>query len=500
MSPQTIVHHIDVVSVVAAAVSTYITWQVFRTLTVQRIGALPFQPCNGRSAVKDWILGHLAEILEKGEADAVNGPYRRWVGEGKPAVALRFLYFPRILTADAADIDYILNSNVGNYGKGRPYVVMQRLLGKGLITLIDDQEHAMHRREVSPAFSPAALKHISNACVPLHAQTLIATLDSCAARGEKVLVEPLMVRVVLCVLAQAAFRTSGEVSTDIVAKNLDKGVENGWSLLRLSSLIDSLLFFKNARVREVRADMKRLVEAVRSEKTGEAPTTEENGNALVDFLLNSKKLDLEYITDHSITFLFAGYDTTSNTLIWLAYLLAKHPAAQEKLYEELSATVAKDAACAVDDLKGCKYLYACIKETMRLLGPATFLARQCRTDDVLPGSKAFIPAGMEIIMPLSITHRNKKVWGEDADEFVPERWEEEDFEAKVETSYLPFSAGRRNCIGKDFAMNEMAMLAAAIYRNFRLEWPVGEPEPETEAMPTLRPKAPFNVLVHKRNS
>ena len=197
--------------------------------------------------------------------------------------------------------------------------------------------------------------------------------------------------------------------------------------------------------------------------------------------------------------MFAGYDTTSNSLTWMAYLLAKHPAAQEKLFEELSSVTAIGIVPTVDTLKGCSYLYAVIKETLRFFTPVLAFSRLARKDDVLPGTKTFIPAGIEVVPTMFVLHRSKDIYGSNSDEFVPERWEDPQIEERVgEAGFMPFSIGKRNCIGKEFAMNEMAMLAAVVFRNFKLEWPADEPEPVKVVTPVMKPKEPFNVLITRR--
>ena len=439
----------------------------------------------------------MVEFLGKPAVYGPGSPMRRYCdGRSKPAF-IRVFSTSRLVTANADDIEYMLSLKTAGFRKGRGYIVLQRILGNGLVTLIDDDQHAIHRREVSPAFSPAALKHIADVCVPEHARALTTELDSCV--GEKVPIQKLMLRAALCVMAQAAFRTNDNKTNDLVAQCFTQAMSNGWSLPRLSPVIDKMLIFQNAKIHDARQKMRVLVEDIKKACSAEDAPTERNAKALIDFMLSSPKLDTTALMDHSITFMFAGYDTTSNAMTWMAYLLSQNHGAQDKLYEELSAVVALGSCPKVDDLKSCKYLYSCIKETLRLYGPVPTLARAAGDDDVLPGTKCFVPKGMLILMPLAVLHRNKQVWGDDSDEFRPERWEEDDFDAKVASHFMPFSIGRRNCIGKDFAMNEMALLAAAVYRNFKLSWPADEPEVFPEALPILRPKAPFNVEVEKRS-
>ncbi|CCO31117.1 hypothetical protein BN14_05151 [Rhizoctonia solani AG-1 IB] len=147
--------------------------------------------------------------------------------------------------------------------------------------------------------------------------------------------------------------------------------------------------------------------------------------------------------------LVAGGDTTSNTLSGLCYQLAIHPQYQHKLQEELDAHApfdssedSSDLVARYESVKGLPYLNACIKETHRLQSVVgTGLPR------VVPQGKTFtfrdqtFKAGSVVSVPSFTTNRSK-IWGQDADEFRPERWLEDG--AGVLNKYLvPFSMGPR---------------------------------------------------------
>lgn len=104
-------------------------------------------------------------------------------------------------------------------------------------------------------------------------------------------------------------------------------------------------------------------------------------------------------------------------------------------------------------------------ETLRLYGPALFIQRKPITDMALGEIK--IPKGCAIVIPSPIMHRDKKIWGDDADEFNPLRFENGVTRAaKVPHALLAFSIGPRACIGQNFAMLEAKSVMAMILQKF----------------------------------
>lgn len=78
-----------------------------------------------------------------------------------------------------------------------------------------------------------------------------------------------------------------------------------------------------------------------------------------------------------------------------------------------------------------------------------------------------VPRGSNIVVPFLHIHRSKQIWGEDADEFKPERFKEENFSKLHPFAFSPFSRGPRNCIGYKYAMMSMKVVLSHLYRNFR---------------------------------
>lgn len=186
------------------------------------------------------------------------------------------------------------------------------------------------------------------------------------------------------------------------------------------------------------------------------------------------------------TFLFEGHDTTTSALSWALYMFASHPEAQEKMQKEIDDIFEGRESDEIlwNDLPKLPYLTMCLKESMRINPPVLFIQRE--TTKPLVFDKWDVPAGTLINIPLYNVLNNHTVW-ENPLEFRPERFLQENLENMDTFSYVPFSAGPRNCIGQNFAMHEMKTVLARILRRYTL---VEDPErkPERRLSAVMRAK------------
>ena len=174
--------------------------------------------------------------------------------------------------------------------------------------------------------------------------------------------------------------------------------------------------------------------------------------------------DLE-IRDEADTFMFEGHDTTTSGMSWTLYLLAKHPEHQEKVREEVRSVLMGREWLEYDDLKDLKYTQWCIKEAMRLYPPVFIIFRETGQDLEIEGT--IVPKGVQILISIFHLHRHPDVW-ENPNEFDPLRFHPSNAEGRDPYAYIPFSAGQRNCIGQNFALNEEKTVVASILNRFKL--------------------------------
>ncbi|KAI0535776.1 cytochrome P450 [Xylaria digitata] len=179
-----------------------------------------------------------------------------------------------------------------------------------------------------------------------------------------------------------------------------------------------------------------------------------------------EKLSDENIRFNMVTFLVAGHETTSGTFSFLFYLLLKYPETYYKAQEEVD-RVLGDGVLKPEHLPQFKYIEACIRETMRFQGPIGILNIQPIEDTVI-GGKYRVSADETIICSIQGLHRDRRVWGEDADVFRPERLLNGGWEKLPLNAWKPFGNGARACIGRFFAEQEMIIATAMILQRFRV--------------------------------
>ena len=193
------------------------------------------------------------------------------------------------------------------------------------------------------------------------------------------------------------------------------------------------------------------------------------------FLYEKGEIDVDGLIEETNNFIFAGHDTVSATLSWAIYNLGRNKSIQEKAYQEAKEIERMDGGIDAK-LKHMKYLDCIIKETLRVRPTVIAVSRQMEKD--VEVNNMVIPRGTEVAFDFSNLHRDEKVW-ENPRKFIPERFEDY-YENKEKNrkvySFLPFSAGPRNCIGQRFAMMELKVSLHYILLNFFIEAEQAEDE------------------------
>ncbi|KAM4756058.1 ultra-long-chain fatty acid omega-hydroxylase-like [Cyanocitta cristata] len=218
-------------------------------------------------------------------------------------------------------------------------------------------------------------------------------------------------------------------------------------------------------------------------------TKDENGHTLSD----------EDIAAEADTFMFEGHDTTASGLAWLFYNLAGHPEHQERCRQEVQELLAgRDTAdiewwlgdmvppplVPKEDLSQLPFTTMCIKESLRLHPPVTAVSRRC-TEDIPLHDDCIIPKGVTCLMSIYGTHHNPDLWPE-PEVFNPLRFSPENSKGRSPSSFIPFSAGPRNCIGQSFAMAEMKVVVALTLSRFVLRRDTARPPPRRKPELILR--------------
>ncbi|XP_026140542.1 cytochrome P450 4T8 [Carassius auratus] len=191
----------------------------------------------------------------------------------------------------------------------------------------------------------------------------------------------------------------------------------------------------------------------------------------LDILLSARDEHQQGLSDEDIraevdTFMFEGHDTTASGISWLFYNLACNPEHQEKCREEILQVLDGKDTVDWEDLNKIPYTTMCIKESLRLCPPVPGISRKLTKPMTFFDGRT-VPEGCIIGVSIYGIHRNASVW-ENPNVFDPLRFLPENVAERSPHAFVPFSAGPRNCIGQNFAMNEMKVAVALTLKKYRL--------------------------------
>uniref|UniRef100_A0A8C5QX98 Tc1-like transposase DDE domain-containing protein n=1 Tax=Leptobrachium leishanense TaxID=445787 RepID=A0A8C5QX98_9ANUR len=218
----------------------------------------------------------------------------------------------------------------------------------------------------------------------------------------------------------------------------------------------------------------------------------------LDILLCAKDEKGRGLSDEDLraevdTFMFEGHDTTMSGISWILYCLAKHPEHQKRCREEIQELLGKRDSMEWEDLNKIPYTTMCIKEGLRLYPPVPIVSRELSKPITFYDGRS-LPAGTITTLNMYCIHRNSSVWKE-PEVFDPLRFSPENSN-RHSHAHVPFAAGPRNCIGQNFAINEMKVAVALTVNRFELSPDLANP-PLPLSQLILRSKNGIHVYLKK---
>ncbi|KAF7296777.1 hypothetical protein MIND_00908400 [Mycena indigotica] len=202
-------------------------------------------------------------------------------------------------------------------------------------------------------------------------------------------------------------------------------------------------------------------------------------------LPHSQRLSDAEVLAQIPSFFVAGHETTRRAhaaASWALHALSTNVAVQDELRRELLAVPTDNPT--LDDLNALPFLEKVVRETMRLHAPVLFMLRKAMTDDVLPLSNPVIdregkehwslpvPKGQIIHLPIWAVNTSTEIWGKDALEFRPDRWESIPAAASAVpgawANLFTFLAGPHHCIGFRFSLAELKAILFTLIRAFEI--------------------------------
>ncbi|KAF9484616.1 cytochrome P450 monooxygenase CYP63 [Pholiota conissans] len=438
---------------------------------------------------------------------------------------LRLLWRDNIISMDQEHTKFILATGFQWFWRGRSQKErMELFLGEGIFNR-DDEIWKMHRSTARPFFAReriedfevferhcthtlAILSSFSASNTPCEAQDLYGRFSLDAASDFLFGKNLETLSASLPVAGKTAMGPKGSATEDpwgSFAQAFEMAQINITSRARLGSIWPLFEFFKDKNeehCKVIKHWLDPLVTRALENKAAmgkvgiSSPVAEKN---FLQHLADSTN-DPVQIRDQLLSMLLASRDTTACVLTYITYFLAIHPHITTKLRAEVLQTVGSTAAPTFEQLRHMKYMRAVINETLRLFPPVPLNVRETRSapcalpppdrtySESADPRPLYMPAETTIIYLPLLTQRNSALWGEDADEFDPERWIDPARVAKFvahPAMYTPFSAGPRICLGQNYAYNETSYFLVRLLQQFDRFTLAPEVQPEGSLPPAV---------------
>ncbi|KAI0672480.1 cytochrome P450 [Trametes maxima] len=458
-----------------------------------------------------WIFGNMKAIQEEEESAL----QERWAAEYGPNITYRgFLNRDWLWTLDTRALNHILTHSAEYRKPDETLRSVVRIVGEGVF-FTEGEHHRKQRRVMNPAFGPSQIRELTSIFVDKSIELRDMWEGQIGAQNTPTRVDALkgLSMMTLDVIGLAGFNyrfdslsstgTPNELSEAFQAIFSPPAKPSVLMILKHLFPIFDIISRRVDRAREV---MRRIgSELIQEKKTQIQRELAENksggsslerkdvqGRDLLTLLLkanmatdipDSQRLSDEDVLAQVPTFIVAGHETTSTATTWCLFALTQAPAVQAKLRAELLAVDTNTPT--MEELNALPYLDAVVRETLRIHSPVATTVRVAARDDVIPVDRPFvdrfgevqdsirISKGSPIIIPILSLNRSKQLWGKDALEFKPERWDSTPEAVSsvpgVWGHMLSFLGGPRACIGYRFSLVEMKALIFVLVRAFEFE-------------------------------
>ena len=382
------------------------------------------------------------------------------------------------VVCDPSLVQRIYVDDLDDYDKDDHTKLSTKPIGEGLIVLTG-AKHMQHRRTLQPLFTPVRVAEYANTVLDRTDQMLKSW-------------QPGQVHDLEDDLAELTMGIVGEAIFGIRSNSLQIELAESIGIFqRYSAETRYRSHFSDEYIANYHQAIARFEQITRTVLAQVQP----NGHDFLSMMTSAvdpetnERLSEQEIIDEARTLLFAGYETTSNMLLWTWYLLGKHPDIEERVLAEVRQAVG-DGPVTFSDLPKLKLLADVFKESLRMYPPIWLMGRRVVRPVELDGYH--LPTDAVLAISPYVMHRNPAYFPE------PEAFKPERFAAELPKNvYIPFGLGAHVCIGQHFAMMEAQLIVANVIQRFHLALPpnyVAVPE----GLGTLKPKTKIMVTLEER--
>ncbi|KUJ17437.1 n-alkane-inducible cytochrome P450 [Mollisia scopiformis] len=376
-----------------------------------------------------------------------------------------------IFTIDPMNIQWVMVHDFESWGlEPLRLPAVAPYMGPGVFTT-DGQFWAHARAQVKPILGKAQFSDLSR--LEYHFQNFLPLLPR---DGSAVDVQPLLERlgtdiVTEFILGESVGTLTENSSVDHkkflgALSDADAGVGKRFLLGKLRFFLRDKNFDKACQIAHKYVD-ERIDAYFNTVATRKSSSQEPQPLVLLNELAKETD-DRKLIRSQILNILQAAEDGAAIIISNTLFLLSRHPDVQRTLREEISTINAQIPTFEV--LKSMKYLRKVINESLRVLPLAPNNSRVALKDTILPRGggphgkdPVFVEKGMIYGTNSYILHRDKETWGEDADDFKPERWETQ----RHGWHYQAFGGGPRTCPGQGLVLTQISYTLIRLFQEFK---------------------------------
>ncbi|KAJ7275767.1 cytochrome P450 [Mycena rebaudengoi] len=510
-----------VVKFFASALGAYAFYELLKIVYGELTSSLRSLP-GPKSA--HWLYGNYVQLA----LDKDSRLELQWAKQyGRILRFNGFFGFTELYLSDPKALHHILSNNHIYQKSAMSRYYLGRIVGPGIL-VVEGDDHKQQRKIMNPAFGAPQVRELTGIFVEKSIQLRDIWIAEAAQNAGVGKVDALswLSRATLDIIGLAGklilsfFRSRNSRSTGFsydfntldVSKKRDEFVEAFTTIT--STKMSSLDFLQarfpifrvlptkwDATVRESQEVIMRIGRQLLHESKKDMKTNENRrGQDLLSLLVRantanelppSQRLSDEDVLAQVPTFLVAGHETTSTAATWALFALTQNMAVQTRLRDELL-TISTDNP-TMDELNALPFLDCVVRETLRLDAPVTGTSRISMHEDVVPLGTPYTDTngrGQTVTIPIFALNRDPEIWGPDASEFRPERWESStpinNAIPGVWGHMLTFLGGPRGCIGYRFSLVELKALLFTLVRGLEFELAVPAADIGIKMTPIVR--------------
>ncbi|CAG8816225.1 14777_t:CDS:2, partial [Gigaspora margarita] len=405
--------------------------------------------------VNNFILGHFASFLNQEVGDAHDYLAKKYGG-----IARYHGLFnkPHISISDPKLVQQVLVNHSYDYPRFFVSQTMAKKFFGGGILIAEGETHKRQRKMMNPSFAFANVKEMVPTFVQAgHKLKDIWIKQIGNKKEERITITAIVQKITLDVIGLVGFNYEFNSTTS------DSELAKAYGTLSDRDPSPLVVAFANILTFIMKLpinfnnqfyDFIKTINNISEKLVVEQKNTPVRGKDLMSLLVKEneslpvyEQLTHEELVSQAMIFLAAGHETTSTTLSWALYFLAKYLDIQDRLRKEvLDVFTDRNHFPTIDEIDKLKYLECIFKETLRIVPPGI---------------------GTPLMISIYAIHHDPSIWGDDADNFNPSRWLDPEIKSKISnTHFIPFSAGPKSCLGLKIAHLELKSILSVLIRNF----------------------------------